>query len=288
MDYRDKILSMVQVKPVVPSDVAKVMNTNTLMASAMLSEMTSKGVLKASNMKYGSSPLYYIPARIDMLEPFVNNLNEKDKRVYELLKAEGILQDSKQDALTRVCLRNIKDFANPIEVMAGNQQELFWKYATISQEDAVARIQKFFNPVPEIKKEAPKELSKESQQSLSDKPAEKAVEKQPKPRKKRASSSSITSNADSFFAKHNINVIERIKEAGKEGSYVISIVASVGQLSYFCRIKHQKNITEKDLSDAFVQGQVRKLPVLYVSNGELTKQSEELLKELKSITVRKI
>ncbi|MEM4264005.1 MAG: hypothetical protein QW666_03890, partial [Candidatus Woesearchaeota archaeon] len=111
VDYRDKILSMAKLSPVLPVQVAKALNTNSLFASAMLSELVSKDLLKVSNIKIGSSPLYYIPELGGQLQAYADKLNAKDKKTYDLLKEKKVLREIDLDPLTRVSIKNIKDFS---------------------------------------------------------------------------------------------------------------------------------------------------------------------------------
>ncbi len=119
-DYRDKILALVKIHPVQPTFVAKVLNTDSMLASAMLGEMASKGALKISNLKIGSSPLYYLPDSAHQLQQYTHALNDKDRQAYELLKQKEVLQDTTLEPLTRVSMRALKDFAIPLEVNYNN------------------------------------------------------------------------------------------------------------------------------------------------------------------------
>ena len=70
----------------------------------------------------------------------------------------------------------------------------------------------------------------------------------------------------------------------------MKVPSAVGDLEYYCKAKSKKKITEIDLNAVFVQGQLKKLPVLFLITGDLTKKAQELLTtELnKGIIVRKI
>ena len=60
MDYKQKILSFVRMKgPVLPTQISKEVGQNTMIASAMLSELVAKGELKFSHTKVGSSNDYW-------------------------------------------------------------------------------------------------------------------------------------------------------------------------------------------------------------------------------------
>jgi len=71
---------------------------------------------------------------------------------------------------------------------------------------------------------------------------------------------------------------------------ILKIPSVVGDLDYYCKAKNKKKLTDSDLSAAFVQGQLKKLPVIVFTPGDLTKKAEELLKtELnKGLIVKKI
>ena len=134
VDYRDRVLGMMRVQgPLLPMHVAKEMRTNILMGSAMLSELSSKGAVKVSHIKVGGSPLYYLPGQEAMLLKFVNNLNEKDRQTLENLQQQKVLRDNVLDALTRVSLRSLQDFALPLNVTHDGATELFWKSQVLSR-----------------------------------------------------------------------------------------------------------------------------------------------------------
>ena len=67
---------------------------------------------------------------------FIKSLNEKDQKTVILLSEKKILRDKELDPLTRVSLRQTKDFSIPLEVGLNEQRELFWKWYLLSNEDA--------------------------------------------------------------------------------------------------------------------------------------------------------
>ena len=75
-----------------------------------------------------------------------------------------------------------------------------------------------------------------------------------------------------------------------EIDFIIKVPSVVGTLDYYCKAKNKKRVSDGDLSAAFVQGQLKKLPVLMVITGELTKKAQELLNtEFKNgLVVKKI
>ncbi len=140
-DHRDKILQLIRLRgPLLPSEINKEIGTNTLFASAMLSELVDNKVIRLSNVKVGGSPLYYYPGQENRLQQYSNKLHEKEQRVYHLLKEKKVLKDKDQDPLTRVALRSIKDFAKPVEVSYNGESILFWKWYLLSGEETESII----------------------------------------------------------------------------------------------------------------------------------------------------
>ena len=325
LDYRDKVRVLVEQKPVQPAAIAKELNTNSILASAMLAEMSEKGLVKVSSMKVGSSPLYYHPDHPEHLLNYIENLNEKDGKTVNLLQEKGVLRDSDQDPLVRVSLRNVKDFAKPLDVTLNNQQELFWKFYLLSDEDAAGRIKQLMSPPaqeapkpeapapkpkkprkPRVKKPKPdqQQLAPAAEAPAPEKPAvpapaapaaepAKPAESQPAAAEPATAQQAIDDpflqQVMSFFAANNITVLEQIVLKKKtEYDFVVQLQSQVGQLNYYCKAKKKKSIAESDLSHAFVQGQLKKLPVLFLTPGSLSKSAQELLKELKGLTVKKV
>ena len=137
METRDKILEVVKAKgPVLPVQISKEIGSNILMASAHLAELTASNRLKISTIKVGGSPLYYLPGQESMLQRYVTNMNDKEKRAFDLINQSKILRDSEQEPVIRVALREIKDFAFPLNVTHNNNKEIFWKWYLTPNEEA--------------------------------------------------------------------------------------------------------------------------------------------------------
>lgn len=94
-----------------------------------------------------------------------------------------------------------------------------------------------------------------------------------------------------FFKEKKIEIDKyEIVRKKAEIDFILRLPSVVGNLHYYCKAKNKKKISDGDLSSAFVQGQLKKLPVLMLVTGELTKKAEELLNtEFKtSLVVKKI
>jgi hypothetical protein len=336
MDYRERILELVKASPVQPTGLGKILGKDSLMASAMLSEMSSKGLLKISNLKVGSSPLYYSADHPEHLLNYMESMNEKDRRAANLLKEKKILQDSALSPLQKVCMRNIKDFALPLEVTLNDSKIVFWKWYLTPDDEAGELIKKLVEAIP--KPEKPKEIEEkqekvekepEKQEVKPEKPKTKPKKPKVKPKPKKIEpepeeepekeekiepeieykqpepqisqqqrtigpvfvdlGDPFLKKIKSFFDNNNITIheVNTIKKK-TEFDLVIEIPTPLGNLFYFCKAKNNKRISNSDLSSAFVQGQLKKLPVVFLSPGVLTKPAVIFMKDLKGLTVTKL
>ncbi len=175
----DQVLSIIAREgPVLPMKISKGIGTNLLFAAAVLSELVSHKKLRVSNIKIGSSPLYYKPGQESRLQNFAKHLNGKDKKAFDILKEQKVMRDSMQEPLMRACLRQIKDFAVPLEVTFNDQKEIFWKWYLLPNEEAELSIKNLLNlPSPEeleakriaekerLEKEAEKQVKREEEKS---------------------------------------------------------------------------------------------------------------------------
>jgi len=301
MEYREKILSLAQIAPLLPSGVAKALNTNSILAGAMLSEMCAKGILKTSTLKVGGSPLYYKPGNEAQLLNHIESLNEKDRRAALKLKEEKIIRETEADPLTRVCLAAVKDFAKPLIVAYENKQETFWKWFELTDQEAEDLIrnklepQKIMPPTQKVQPEPIKTETKQAEPKTIEKPKQEIIEK-PKPVQETLSPKTAAAPTGDFWDKihgfctqNNIALHEKtIVKKKTDFDLIVEIQSPVGTLSYYCKARSKKKITDADISAAYVQGQIKKLPVIFLTDGELTKQANAVLSQLKGITVKRV
>ncbi len=316
IDYREVILAFVKRNGYAfPSDVMKELKKDSMISSAMLSEMASRGMVKISSLKVGSSPVYYDPQNPGILERFVDSLKRPEQEVIALLKSSSILRDNTLSPLARVALRSVKDFAIPLDVTIGEEKEVFWRWFLLSDVDAERAIRLLLDPPvvesppeilevsPEVKKARARKV-KESQKvlpaivkpvipALSSSESSSEIVAEKKEKKDPATKSSekmggFASAVRSFFSSQNIEVTDwNVVKEGKEFDIVIRVPSPVGPVLMYCRAKDKKKILDADLSSAVVDGQVRRLPVLFLTSGTLGKDGDSLLeKKFKGLTFK--
>jgi len=140
--------------PSLPIHVAKAIGVNVLFSSAFLSELMAKKQVLTSNMRIGSSPLYFLPGQESQLEKFSSHLNTRELEAFNLLKEKGVLEDHQLEPVVRVALRAISDFAFPLKY----NEKLYWRYFSLSPENAMAMISVSQVPIQKVENEYVKEV----------------------------------------------------------------------------------------------------------------------------------
>ena len=280
-EKKAKIIEIINSRgPMLPIKVAREIELSTLFTSAIMSEMISEKAIKTSNLKVGGSPLYYLGGQENMLENFINYLGSKEKEIFMLLKKKGVLEDEKLEPAYRVAIRDIKDFAIPLQVSIDGKEKIFWRFLSITTEDAIKRIREITRTkVPERKQ---------------DKVSEEKREEEIKERKEYETEKKITEKPDEFLKKVNsytekekIRVIEEIEKKRKEMLARVVINSSVGEIIMLIVAKDKKMITENDLNLALSRGQSMRLPVLFLSSGKLNKKASSEIETFKSYLIFK-
>ena len=317
---KERIVEVLQTQgPSLPVQIKKgVGEGDTFMIGALLTELRSAGKIKVSNVKRGGSPFYYVPEHRAKLAAFISDLGEKERRAAVKLQQEKILRDSAQEPLTRVCLRQIKDYAMPVEVKTKSGVELFWKWYLVPSEETEGLIRKALGmeakkpevaPLVEEKaasvepvREVPTQAAAPVVESTPVVPQEREgpreqqiePEEEPRPQAAAAILKEVDDTGDSFlkqvreyFAEKHIQVITKeVLRKNSDIEMTVSVPSAVGRVEYYCKAKSKKKNNDGDLSSAFVQGQLKKLPVLYVTTGEVTKKAQDMLgKEFKGLVL---
>ena len=285
MEANDRILAIVKEKgPILPVQIAREINDNILMTSARLSELLCTKQIKISSLKVGSSPLYYSQGQENKLQNFADNLNQMEKKAYSLLLQNKVLRDSAQEPAIRVALREVKDFAVPLQVNYENKTEIFWKWYLIGSKEAESSIKNILS-----KKEA-------TQKKVFEKPEEKIkkelieLKKDTTKIKKTVDKDLFLKEVHNFFNRNKINIIETTDiKKNTEVDFIVELQTTIGNVKYFCKTKNKKKINEGDLSSALLNAQSRNLPLLFLTAGKISKKTKEQLNtDFKNIVYREI
>ncbi len=272
---KEKILGIIRNEgPVLPIHISRKLESDTIFAGAVLSELVNNKLIFISNAKIGGSPVYYVKGQENKLNILYSHLPGKEKEAYELLRTNQVLKDSECEPAIRVALRSIKDFSRPLEI----NNELYWRWYLTSEEDALVLLGKALRP----------------QKTLLEKP--KIEVKRLTPNKIEIKKEFIDATKDEFFELVNnyfknkdIEVLELSKK-GREIEGNVKIKSELGILDFYVVAKNKKKINEADLSLANDKGRKHKMNILFLTNGELSKKTNKYLEDnlRGSVIVRKI
>lgn len=304
LETKEKILSILRRRgPSLPVHVAKETGLSILFASAFLSELIADKKVKFSDMKIGSSPLYYLNEHAYMLERFGQYLKSKEKDAFNLLKDKKFLIDSEQSPQIRVALRSIKDFA----VSFNKNGQIIWRYYIIPDTEfkqdivelpikakeeeqiqpkviAIETKEKIIEPIiekpVEIKNEKSKEIKKEQKKEINivEKTKKTAGKKQARKRKQKIDDS-FFNKVKEWIANNSMEIIDiqdfnknelhlKVKKDGKE---------------HFLSVYNKKRLVDSDLVKANKKARELGLSYSILSFGELKKKISDIIDAAKNL-----
>jgi hypothetical protein len=286
---KEKILSTLRLKgPCLPVQISREISFSPLFTSAFLSELKSEGKVSISNMRVGSSPLYFLPGQESMLEKFFGYLNHREKEAFTLLKEKLVLEDGEQSPVMRVALRAIKDFAHPVKIRVGGESKHFWKYFSVAEDEVAKMIEKGGQTVREnlelpIKVEEVKKTSNEVEVRKSE-VIERNIQEvleEPRPiaekKKLKVQESEFVINVKDYLRAKDIEILEVIAERKKDFEARVGIDTLLGKQEFYLVAKDKKSVTDNDFAVVLQKGQSKKMPAALMSTGEMSKKGKEHL-----------
>jgi len=278
-EIKERIISIIQRRgPSLPVHIAKETGLSILFASAFLSELFSEKKIKISDIKVGSSPLYFIPGQEAFLENFSQYLKSKEKDAFILLKEKKILNDKEQEPAIRVALREIKDFAIPFKKENG---ELFWRYFIISEpkeEEIKPELKKQEILEKEVTKTKP--LPKEQKTEVSDVsiPKKKTV-RQKKLKKSKKQNDKFFNKIRDFLLKRQIEILS-VEEFGRNE---LTLRVREQEKEYLIIAYNKKKINEMNIIKSYKKSLEKNFPYKIISLGEPSKKINSLMDALKNL-----
>lgn len=304
LETKEKIISILKRRgPSLPVHVSKETGLSILFASAFLSELISDKRVKFSDMKIGSSPLYYLNEHVYMLERFGHYLKSKEKDAFNLLKDKKFLIDSEQSPQIRVALRSIKDFAVPfnangrivwryyiipetefkqdiieLPIKAKEEEQIQPKVLVIKSEEKT--IEPIIEKPVEIRTEKPKEIKKEHKKELNiiEKSKRTITKKQVK-RKRQRIDDNFFNKVKEWIVNNSMEIIDiqdfnknelhlKVKKDGKE---------------HFLSVYNKKRLVDSDLVKANKKARELGLSYSILSFGELKRKISDIIDAAKNL-----
>ena len=289
LQTKERILEVIRQRgPELPVRIANTIGVSNLFTAAFMSELVGEQKLKLSNMRVGSSPLYYIIGQEEQLQKYTDHLNHKEKEAFRNLKENKILEDDKLEPAIRVALRSIKDFAIPIQIINNSETKIFWKIHTLDNNGAKEIIEQIISPkIEKVVKEKIIEKTKLPEEKVVENIIEeKKVEIINIHKEKQAIkeiSSPFIINIKKILDNKNFKVLSEILVKKKE--YVAKVLADthLGKQEVYLVAKDKKKITIDDFVNTIQKSQSEKMQALILSPGEIDKKALSYYKEWQNL-----
>ncbi|MFW6025113.1 MAG: hypothetical protein ACOCRX_02105 [Candidatus Woesearchaeota archaeon] len=304
MISKEEILKFVsQNGPSLISDIVSKYNSDSFMVGALLSELKKEGKVTTSNLRVGSSPLYYKKEDHQKLENFTDNLHSKEKTAYDLIKEEKVIREEELDPPIRVAIKNIKDFAKPLEVKINNNKIIFYKFYNIDTDTAkkliskslkseIEKIKKQREPKKEDKRQKEENKEKQKEEKKEEKKEqEKQEEKEKKEQKKKQEEQKDEEEKQEESLKKSSDISEILNKIKKDDllkdviDYVFSnaelvtiesmkkpirgiikLNSKFGKIKYFFVIQDRKKVTKANLYESISLALNHNLPCMIIAN----------------------
>ncbi|MBT96812.1 hypothetical protein CMI49_01820 [Candidatus Pacearchaeota archaeon] len=265
-NIKEKIISIFKIRgPSLPVHIASRIGLSILFTSAFLAELVSDRKIIISNMRVGSSPIYFIKGQELMLERFSQHLQSKEKEAFILLKERKILDDKKQEPAIRVALRSIRDFAIPFR----KDEDIFWRYFTI-KEPEIKEIQK---PIKSIEKRI---IQEKQELKTKEKPKRKPIRKKISQKK----NEKFFNKVKEFLLEKSIEILD-IKDFNKDN---LTLKIRDNGKEQLLIAYNKKRINESDLIKIHKKSLELNLPYIILSLGETPKKLDELINAIKNLS----
>ena len=299
VEQKMRIVSYIKISgPVVGQNIAKKMGLQIFLASALLSELLKEKAIKSSYLRVGGSPLYFVSGQEERLNNYTKFLAFKEREAYKMLNGKKVLEDVKLDPPIRVAFRNMKDFAIPLSVSIDGAERLFWKFHTLSREEAQSIIKDLLKKAPKPKTKIEKsklevvKTNVESKQNLTLETKEKeerTLELTPEVKPKKKSKSNLPLKVQEWMTKESVIMKEDLGVEGKMLKAVVEVKSNIGSLNFLLIAIDKKSVNEGELALCYQEGIDKKLPVLLLMNGKPSKKGQKILEGFKGhVTMRKL
>lgn len=263
-EIKEKIVGALKRRgPSLPIHIAKEIESNTIFASAFLSELISEKRVRISNMRVGSSPIYYIPGQEPLLERFSQHLKSRERDAFILLKEGKFLKDSRQEPAIRIALREIKDFAIPFR----RDEEIIWRYFTTPETEFKIKEKPGIIEEKKVPEEKPLGIFGEG--------------KKPKKirRKKAEKENKFFARVKEFLSERSIGMIDILNFSKNELILKIRDKEDDKILIAY----NKKRVGELDIIKAAKKASEYNLPYMILSLGEPLKKTNALIDAIKKL-----
>jgi len=286
-----------KIGPSFPAQISREMRRDLMLVSAVLSEMKSKDKIKATTRPVGSSLIYYLEKdEAEAKNILFKSLNDIEKKFVLMMKNYGAVYSEELGSQERFLAKNLRDFIIEKSLKINNYEKNVFYFVNLNDIQAVEIIRKRTEPSNEKEEKSLQKTIEDNVEKNLEKPLkeisemDKAEERNPQktlkqiPEKPKEENNEIKFNSDfekkigSFFENKSMSVKKSLGDK-KNPVYIASLSYPLGEQEFYVSAKSKKSIKEEDILLLFCEAKKMKLPLLFITNGNLTKKCDEYVKK---------
>jgi len=301
---KERIIELIrELGPIVPNEISGKLEANSFLVSALMSELVREKRLLYSHKKLSNSPLYYVQGQEDLVRRRLNPLLKiPEKKIVEFFEKNKLALKDNLSPQQRYMVDELKDYITSITLNIDGEEKKFYKNHNVSDES----IRDSLKNMKPVKEESPKpqpsslfgnspqtnkpmthsffENKKEDDFKFFEKPKQEVVVEKPiqqvKLQEVQIEENSLYFDrvSSNFFDKNNLNIVSvDVVKKGKEANFVIK---SGFNQEVFVKYFVKNSINETDVSKAFTESHVNKLPCWILTKAKVNKKAQKLLDNL--------
>lgn len=269
--------------PSLPVEVSSDMEEDSLIVSAMLSELAHQKLLIHSRMRIGSVSLYALPSQADALRERLRRefMQEPAHGAIARLEREHLIMEDEARGPERKSFDTAPDFAEPLRIRVEGREVLCWAWHGLTDEEVRTLVERKLMPVvegseapgpqPTAPPPTPAQTTLPVQQPAPrPEPAPAPVPEPAPPPQKKGDPGEVPLSAAPLLSQlkgWGLDVLS-LEEERKGSAYggLVCAATPAGVQTYILRYRNlKKQVGPTDLMEAYVQGVESKTPVLFIS-----------------------
>lgn len=244
MTTTEKIISVLSEEgPLLPVELASKTEINSFLIKGYLEELVKEGKIKRYNKKRGSDPIFFLPGQ-------ESKIKEKD--------------DESKEAVVKV--RNYRNKQiNDTPELQKKREEFIRRLRAIEEREK--------RQVKEDSNEPKEEKVEDTEQVIENKPEKTSINEEQE-------GLSFFEISKEYLDENEISIIEKIEEKKKSKEFIGKVPSKLYSIKYLIILKDKKKINKSDLALAYTKSLKRKMPVLILTPGKITKTGKEYLEDV--------
>ncbi len=218
---------------------------------------------------------------VKSLKDFAVSISVKERENAEIFWKHNLISDEQAKMIVAEIMDDLYKKQEQVQeiVTKINRQEDVLVNGLVAIEEDTIQVSK-----PQVKQTVL--ASRENEVSMKKEPMqdtllpETKIVKQKEPKKEKKEDTRFYGRVLDFIKNNDVEILkEEVVKKDKEIDFVINLPSNFGKLRYLIKAKNKPLINEADVSMAFSEGQMKKMPVILLTNGKLNKKASLLVEQ---------